>query len=71
MPGPILMRRSIALLANAARPLTAPSGIACLTERAPPGTAGREIVRALFVPRIASGAPRVVGVHVVMQADVI
>ncbi|MEX1128586.1 MAG: ATP-binding protein [Vicinamibacterales bacterium] len=38
----------------------------------PPGTAGRDIVRALFVPRVAAGAPRVVaGVHVVIQADVL
>jgi uncharacterized protein len=38
----------------------------------PPGTAGREVVRAVFVPRTAAGAPRVVaGVHIVTQRDVI
>jgi uncharacterized protein len=44
-----------------------------LTQRAlPPLAAGREIVRALFVPRVAAGAARVVaGVHIVTQRDVI
>jgi AAA+ ATPase superfamily predicted ATPase len=38
----------------------------------PPGAARREIVQALFVPRVAAGTPRVVaGVHIVTQRDVI
>lgn len=44
-----------------------------LAQRAlPPVTTHRELVRALFVPRVAPGAPRVVsGVHIVTQPDVI
>lgn len=38
----------------------------------PPGLEGREVVRALFVPRLATDAPRVVsGVHIVTARDVI
>jgi AAA+ ATPase superfamily predicted ATPase len=54
-------------------PAAVKAAAASLARRAlPPGTAGREIVRALFVPRVAAGVPRLVaGVHVVVQGDVI
>jgi hypothetical protein len=38
----------------------------------PPGLAGRDIVRALFVPNTQRGAPRIVGrVHIVTRADIL
>jgi hypothetical protein len=54
-------------------PVALKAAAVALTQRAlPPVAAGREIVRALFVPRVAAGAPRVVaGVHVVTHGDVI
>ena len=60
----------------AARPLTAEvarrEAARLATRPLPPPLAGREVVRALFVPALAAGAPRVVGeVHLVTLADLI